>query len=31
VPGQVLAMRQAVLRGGEIDAPAGLSKVTETY
>lgn len=31
VPGQVLAMRYAVLRGGEIDAPAGLSKVTETY
>jgi hypothetical protein len=24
-------MRHAVLRGGEIDAPAGLSKVTETY
>jgi glucosamine--fructose-6-phosphate aminotransferase (isomerizing) len=31
VPGQVLAMRHAVLRGGEIDAPAGLTKVTETY
>ena len=31
VPGQVLAMRLAVVRGGEINAPAGLTKVTETY
>ncbi|MGH2845041.1 MAG: SIS domain-containing protein [Thermoleophilaceae bacterium] len=30
-PGQVLALRRAVLGGHTIDEPAGLSKVTETY
>jgi glutamine---fructose-6-phosphate transaminase (isomerizing) len=30
VPGQVLALRRAVLAGGSIDRPGGLSKVTET-
>jgi glutamine---fructose-6-phosphate transaminase (isomerizing) len=31
VPGQILAMRLAELAGRDIDAPAGLTKVTETY
>jgi glutamine---fructose-6-phosphate transaminase (isomerizing) len=31
VPGQVLALRRAVVGGHAIDAPAGLTKVTETY
>jgi glutamine---fructose-6-phosphate transaminase (isomerizing) len=31
VPGQVLAMRLAELAGTDIDAPAGLAKVTETH
>jgi len=30
VPGQVLAWRRAVLRGGSVDQPGGLTKVTET-
>jgi glucosamine--fructose-6-phosphate aminotransferase (isomerizing) len=30
VPGQVLALRRAVVGGHAIDAPAGLTKVTET-
>jgi len=31
VPGQVLALRRAVVGGHAIDQPAGLTKVTETY
>jgi glucosamine--fructose-6-phosphate aminotransferase (isomerizing) len=31
VPGQVFAMRQAALRGLDVDSPAGLTKVTVTY
>jgi glutamine---fructose-6-phosphate transaminase (isomerizing) len=30
VPGQVAAIRLATLRGGDIDRPAGLTKVTLT-
>jgi glucosamine--fructose-6-phosphate aminotransferase (isomerizing) len=30
VPGQVLALRRAVLGGGSVDHPGGLSKITET-
>jgi len=30
IPGQVLALRWAQLRGAPIDAPPGLTKVTET-
>ncbi len=31
VPGQVLALRHAVVGGHAIDQPLGLTKVTETY
>jgi glucosamine--fructose-6-phosphate aminotransferase (isomerizing) len=31
VPGQILALRRAVVGGHAIDEPAGLTKVTETY
>jgi len=31
VPGQVLALRRAIVGGHAIDQPAGLTKVTETY
>jgi glucosamine--fructose-6-phosphate aminotransferase (isomerizing) len=31
LPGQVLALRHAVVGGRAIDRPAGLTKVTETY
>jgi glucosamine--fructose-6-phosphate aminotransferase (isomerizing) len=30
VPGQILAMRRAVVGGHDVDQPAGLTKVTET-
>ena len=31
LPGQVLALRHAVVGGRAIDQPTGLTKVTETY
>jgi glucosamine--fructose-6-phosphate aminotransferase (isomerizing) len=31
VPGQVLALRQAIVGGRAVDEPAGLTKVTETF
>ncbi len=31
VPGQVYAMRQATLRGRDVDRPVGLTKVTSTF
>ena len=31
VPGQVYALRQAVLRGRDVDQPVGLTKVTSTF
>lgn len=31
IPGQVMAARLAVERGADLDQPAGLTKVTETY
>jgi glucosamine--fructose-6-phosphate aminotransferase (isomerizing) len=30
VPGQVLALRHAIVGGRAVDEPAGLTKVTET-
>ena len=31
VPGQLLAMHWAILRGHDVDAPRSLRKITETY
>jgi glucosamine 6-phosphate synthetase-like amidotransferase/phosphosugar isomerase protein len=30
VPGQVIALRLATLRGGDVDRPPGLTKITLT-
>jgi hypothetical protein len=31
IPGQVAGLRLATLRGGDVDHPAGLTKITLTH